>query len=391
MQTSANETMFPTLGPIYQRLCQVLARILRPIGRLFVGISIRRLLAFVLVLGLLLGWYVRGVRIQQAAVAAIQATGGSVTYDTQSLDELPIFHYKPFGLKWFFHPRELSPKWLVDRIGLDCTGAVVQAYLGPKADDETMVQVGQLDRLESLNLSGTSVTDAGLAHVKGLTLLRGLVLDHTKITDAGLAHLKGLKDLRRVILWKTQVSDEGVLQLEEALPLVQFMRDEDLAFYTDAPRAIKDLDFARSQPIRLACLLLASRAAVEAHRGQDGEFIATVNAICSLEASDKISLLKVAAACESCLESLESLGRPRPTELTAELTADEKQAIQERLARHGIAALARAVDLGVQRLSRPASSPHAGFSPYWLLEQYPGFREIEAKLRSTRPERAGNR
>ena len=214
MQASSNETLFPTLGPLSQQLRLIVSRLWRPFGRLFVAVSLRRLMMFVLVLGAILGWYVRGVRIQQGAVAAIEATGGSVYYDSQNRNEGPNFYYKPFGLKWLFHPRDLSPKWLVDRIGFDFTGAVVSARLGPKADDATMVQVGQLDRLESLSLSGTRVTDAGLSHMQSLTLLRDLNLGETKITDAGLAHLKGLNELRALKLWKTQVSDDGVLQLE---------------------------------------------------------------------------------------------------------------------------------------------------------------------------------
>ncbi|MGC8641180.1 MAG: hypothetical protein ACP5XB_15040, partial [Isosphaeraceae bacterium] len=314
MLTSANETLFPTLGPIYQRLCLGLARILRPVGRLFVGISLRRLMAFVLVLGVLLGWYVRSVRIQRAAVAAIEATGGSVFYDSQNRNEGPNFYYKPFGLKWLFSPRVLAPKWLVDRIGFDYTGAAVYARLGPKADDATMVQVGQLDRLESLGLSGTNVTDAGLVHLEGLTLLHDLRLDHTRITDAGLAHLKGLNELRTLDVANTHITDDGVLALQDALPWLQVLRDEDSALWSATSRAMNDLDFARSRPVRLACLLLAHRAEVEAHQGKKAELIATASALCELGASDKVSLAKVAIACTSCMHSLEFI---HPTHMSA--------------------------------------------------------------------------
>jgi hypothetical protein len=367
MATSTNETLFPTLGPIYQRFCLTLARLLRLVGRLFVGVSVRRLMVFVLVLGLLLGWYVRGVRIQQAAVAAIEATGGSVFYDSQNRNEGPNFYYKPFGLKWLFHPRTLSPKWLVGRIGFDYTGAVVSARLGPKADDATMVQVGQLDRLESLGLSGSSVTDAGLARLKGLTLLRDLNLGQTGITDAGLIHLRKLRGLRLVDLWKTQVTDEGVLRLQDALHELQIVRDEDHIWTSVSQRAMKDLDFARSQPLRVACHLLARRAQAEAQQGQGAEVIATANAICSLAANDKVSLLKLATACESCLHSLDYLDRQG-------LSVDGKDEVQDRLARHGIGALSRAVDLGVKNLSYPP------FQSFWFLEQHPGYRRLEAKL-----------
>jgi hypothetical protein len=329
-------------------------------------------MVFVLALGAALGWYVRSARIQQGAVAAIEQTSGSVFYDVQNRNEGPSPYYKPFGLKWLFAPKDLAPKWLVDRIGFDYTGAVVTAHLGMTADDSTMIQVGQLGRLESLGLGGSGVTDVGMVQVRGLTRLRDLNLGQTKITDEGLTQLEGLKDLRMLIVWNTQVSDEGVLRLQEALPELQICRDEDLAFSSYASRVSIDLAFARTQPIRLACLLLAHRADQAAHRGAKAELIDTANAICELEAGDKISLLKVATACASCLRSLELMR-------SAELPGDKKQVIEERLAGHGIAALKQAVDFGVKSLSHPP------FFPYWPLSRYPGFGEIEARLRPPRP------
>lgn len=42
-----------------------------------------------------------------------------------------------------------------------------------------------------VNLTGTTVTDAGLANLEGLNNLKSLQLHRTEVTDAGLAHLKG--------------------------------------------------------------------------------------------------------------------------------------------------------------------------------------------------------
>ena len=41
----------------------------------------------------------------------------------------------------------------------------------------------------------SSLSDAGLAHLKGLTKLSHLDLTDTQVTDAGLVHLKGLTKL----------------------------------------------------------------------------------------------------------------------------------------------------------------------------------------------------
>jgi hypothetical protein len=326
-------------------------------------------MVFVLVLGGLLGWYVRSVRIQQGAVAAIERTGGSVFYDVQNRNDGPIPYYKPFGLKWLFKPKDLAPKWLVDRIGLDYTGTVVNAHLGPAADDATMVHVGHLDRLEDLGLNGTKVTDAGLEHLKGLKLLRGLGLGETRISDAGLAQIKLLEKLRLVHLWETQVTDDGVLELQDALPWLQVVRDEDMAFSRTSPGARADIDYARAQPIRVACLLLEHRAWSAAQRGQPAETIASAKAVCTLEADDKVSLLKLAAACAMCLRSLDFIPISDPA-------FEQKPAIQEQLARHGIDALHRAVEHGLRKLPRSIQ-----FS-LWPLDTYPGYLEIEGKIKS---------
>ena len=43
-----------------------------------------------------------------------------------------------------------------------------------------------------LNLEGTEVTDADLAHLTGLTALTHLNLGNTSVTDCGLERLRGL-------------------------------------------------------------------------------------------------------------------------------------------------------------------------------------------------------
>ena len=228
MLTPASETLFPTLGPAYRQLCLVLARIWRTLWPALRG-------------GLtaptddVRAGSGRNSGLVRSRRPGSARRGGSDRGDRrlgllrlakpQRGNELLL---QTVWSEVAIPPRDLSPKWLVDRIGFDYTGRlVVSAGLGPKANDDTMGQVGQLDRLESLSLSMTNVTDKGVAHLEGLGLLRDLDLGQTKINDAGLAHLKGLKALRVITLWNTRVTDEGVLQLEEALPWAQIMRDED--------------------------------------------------------------------------------------------------------------------------------------------------------------------
>jgi len=75
-----------------------------------------------------------------------------------------------------------------------------------------------LMNLRSLDLTDSEATDAGLEHLKGLSGLSTLYLSGTQVTDAGLKHLEGLTNLRELNLYGTRVTDEGVNELQEALP-----------------------------------------------------------------------------------------------------------------------------------------------------------------------------
>jgi len=82
----------------------------------------------------------------------------------------------------------------------------------------------QGDDLQYLQLSGTRVNNAGLAHLKGLTGLRVLWLYDTQVSDMGLVHLQGLTGLRVLNLRSTLVSVGGVDALQQALPQCEFRR-----------------------------------------------------------------------------------------------------------------------------------------------------------------------
>ena len=77
-----------------------------------------------------------------------------------------------------------------------------------------------------LDCNGTSITDAGLVHLKGLTHLEWLALRRTRVTDAGLAHLKGLGGQSEIYLgWdKAKVTDAGIQELQRAMPKAKISR-----------------------------------------------------------------------------------------------------------------------------------------------------------------------
>ncbi len=87
-----------------------------------------------------------------------------------------------------------------------------------RVNDEGLINLQELTKLEELQLDSPAVTDAGLINVRQLTRLRLLSIQGSKVTDAGLEHLHGLTNLRTLYLAGTQVTDAGVRELQEALP-----------------------------------------------------------------------------------------------------------------------------------------------------------------------------
>ena len=170
--------------------------------RRYMRFSLRGLIVLVLVIGGGLGWIVREARIQRGAVAAIENAGGGVSYDWQWSNERSISGGKPW-----------APRWLVALIGVDYFGHVTRASFY-NATDETLVSVGRLTRLERLDLEGTSIGDAGLAHLTGLTNLVSLYINNTQVSDAGLEHLKGLTTLEILALDYTKVTGKGMVHLK---------------------------------------------------------------------------------------------------------------------------------------------------------------------------------
>jgi Leucine Rich repeat len=380
-------------------------------------ISLRSMMILVLVFGGWLGWFVRRVQVQHDAVAAVKNAGGSVFYDLESRNAGPNPYRNSWVPDWLGGDQAWIPKWMMSGAGIDYFGNVVEVNLIPsrtndpmRADDGTLALVARLERLQGLRLTSSAVTDAGmaylsgltnlrdlqagrtqigdsgLAHIKSLTSLRSLYIADTPVSDAGLAHLRGLTNLSTLYLSGTKVTDDGVLALERALPQLQILREEDMSFSAALPRAFKDLDYVQSQPIRLACMLLSKRAEVMANRGEITELVATIDAICRIQPSDKVGLLKLAYACATCVRSVGGY-RSRG------LSDQDRMGLKQRCADKGIAALARAVDLGLEDLYRIDEPDHRLYrrniraSQLEPLRAFPAFQALVDKLKEKHSER----
>jgi internalin A len=166
-------------------------------------VTLRALILLIVLVGTWLGWVVNRAHIQRDAVRAIKKTGGSAWYDWQWKDGLP----NPMGELWW-------PRWMIDRVGVDYFGHVLQARIWDRGSDEEMAHIGHLGRLDTLDLSGSLISDGGLVHVEGLTRLLALSLANTRISDAGLVHLKELTSLQILFLDNNPIDDAGLVQLK---------------------------------------------------------------------------------------------------------------------------------------------------------------------------------
>ncbi|MEX1231380.1 MAG: hypothetical protein WEB58_14130, partial [Planctomycetaceae bacterium] len=84
--------------------------------------------------------------------------------------------------------------------------------------DEDMKLLARFPALKTVDLSGTSITDAGLFHLKGLTSLQSLTLHNTNVTDAGLGNLKGMVNLETLDVRDTKVTPAAVEEFRRAVP-----------------------------------------------------------------------------------------------------------------------------------------------------------------------------
>ncbi len=83
----------------------------------------------------------------------------------------------------------------------------------PFADADMRLLVGLRPVLVWLQLSRSSVTDAGIETLAGFDRIRRLKLDHTTVGDPIVATLLTLPDLEMVNLYGTDITDEGIERL----------------------------------------------------------------------------------------------------------------------------------------------------------------------------------
>jgi serine/threonine protein kinase len=100
----------------------------------------------------------------------------------------------------------------------DCKNLRWLKLRGTQVTDSGLTHFKDYKNLIELDVSATQVGDTGMAHLKDCQNLTGLVLVETHVTDAGLSLLKGHTSLSRLYLGDNpQVSDTGLAHLKDML------------------------------------------------------------------------------------------------------------------------------------------------------------------------------
>jgi hypothetical protein len=204
------------------------------------GLSLRVLMAAVLVIGGGLGWLNYRARVQRQAVAEIQANGGKVLYDWQDPSDVKLDPKLMKPPPW--------PKWLVKALGVDYLSTAVAVYSVDSnmktSGDALMKIIPRLGQLRRLTISPeywmggdqySDVADASLVHLRDLHWLEELeIRDAPGVTDAGMVNLKGLARLKSLTLLRTNVQGPGLVNLAglnrlETLHLALAPTDADIA------------------------------------------------------------------------------------------------------------------------------------------------------------------
>ncbi|MBS0205138.1 MAG: protein kinase [Planctomycetes bacterium] len=114
--------------------------------------------------------------------------------------------------------------------------------------------------LTYLDLSWSSITDAGLAYFLNCKDLNTLYLDGTRISDAGLANLRGCQNLTSLALTRSSIGDSGVANFKGCTNLTELrlgwsrVSDAGLARFKDCKKlTLLYLDHCNVTDTGLAC------------------------------------------------------------------------------------------------------------------------------------------
>ena len=111
--------------------------------------------------------------------------------------------------------------------------------------DKQMQGLSSFSSLKSLNLHSTKITGSGLAHLRMKVLLESLDLGSTRIDDSSLRVCKTLNNLRQLKLRGCKITDKGLVELQELKKLTLLdLGDTDMT--DDSVRMLTEISSLRS-------------------------------------------------------------------------------------------------------------------------------------------------
>ena len=160
---------------------------------------------------------------QRKALVHLDQVGFTVSRDQRPGDAAPVYRVA----SEFFHLGSAltSKNWLANDSDLEVLPripGVVELSLNvlpgyPRFTDAAMPSIGATRSLQKLDLSGTAITDNGLAELTDLRHLQILDLSQTAIDSRGVSHLAKIRSLTELRLFDTCI-DNHALRFLKALP-----------------------------------------------------------------------------------------------------------------------------------------------------------------------------
>jgi len=189
---------------------------------------------FLLTLGVAvcLGVVMKRLRDRKAAVAAINAAGGTMGLTVTGPDWLRKLIDDE---KCFYNPIRVSLGPIARQIGreepklddasLARLGADLKSFRRLEVldirrsavSDRSAGLLGELGGLKHLRLSNTQIGKATTRELRRLGQLESLLLDGTAITDECVDDLCEIRTLKNLDIQKTQITSDGVSRLRERL------------------------------------------------------------------------------------------------------------------------------------------------------------------------------
>ncbi|MDP6059928.1 MAG: hypothetical protein QGH33_13600, partial [Pirellulaceae bacterium] len=92
---------------------------------------------------------------------------------------------------------------------------------GTRVSDEGLKVISEFSHLKSISLARTQVSDTGIARFRSLTALEVLHIGETEVSDDGLQYLRELHQLKEVYVNESRVTTTGASELSDAISTVQ--------------------------------------------------------------------------------------------------------------------------------------------------------------------------